>query len=117
MNAGGGEEVVKDPLDQILKEFNEKWFKGWDATPDDQKAKIINITQAVANDEDYKSLVVGNPDKQAVAKAMDDIIDKIIRQKRKGDQSLYKEYLHNESFKYNFRELITRMLSNLDYLR
>ena len=29
----------------------------------------------------------------------------------------YKEYLHNESFKYNFRELITRMLSNLDYLR
>lgn len=117
VNAGGGEEVVKDPLDQILKEFNEKWFKGWDATPDDQKAKLINITQAVANDEDYKSLVVGNPDKQAVAKAMDEIIDKIIRQKRKGDQSLYKEYLHNESFKYNFRELITRMLSNLDYLR
>ena len=117
VNAGGGEEETQDPLDQILKEFNERWFKGWDAAPDDQKAKLITITQAVANDEDYKTLVVGNPDKQAVAKAMDEIIDKIIRQQRRGDMSLYKQYQQNESFKYNFRKLIGRMLSDLDYLR
>ena len=117
VNAKGGDVETQDPLDQILKEFNERWFKGWDATPDDQKAKLITITQAVANDEDYKTLVVGNPDKQAVAKAMDEIIDKIIRQQRRGDMSLYKQYQQNEGFKYNFRELINRMLSDLDYLR
>ncbi len=117
VNAGGGGEEVKDPLDQILKEFNEKWFKGLNATPDDQKATLINITKVVANDEDYKSLVVGNPDKQAVEKAKNNIIDKIIRQKRKDDPFLYKKYLHNESFRYNYRELITLTLSTLDYLR
>lgn len=117
VNAGSGEDVSKDPLDRILKEFNERWFKGWDATPDDQKAKLISITNAVREDEDYQTLVVGNPDQQAVNDAMAAIIDRVVRQKRKGDMSLYKEYQHNESFKYNLRILINRMLGDLDYVK
>jgi len=27
-----GEEI--DPLDLIIKSFNEKWFQGWNATPE-----------------------------------------------------------------------------------
>ncbi len=117
VNAGGDDAEPKDPLDMILKEFNERWFKGWDATPDDQKAKLLSITKAVTEDEDYQTLVVGNPDKQAVDEAMAIIIDRIIRQKRKGDMSLYKEYQQNEGFKYNLRNLINRMLGDLDYVR
>ena len=116
VNAGGGEEAVKDYLDRIIEEFNDHWFKGWDATPEDQKEKLVNITRAVANDEDYKTLVIGNPDQQAVDAAMAMIIDRIIRQKRKGDMSLYREYQQNDAFKAGFRDLITRMLSNLEYL-
>ena len=115
VNAGGDEESA-DPLDQILKEFNERWFKGWNATPDDQKAKLISVAQAVASDEDYNELVVGNPDQEAVEAAMALIIDRIIRQKRRGDLSLYKEYNQNEGFKVNFRNVISHMVSNLDYL-
>lgn len=44
-------------------------------------------------------------------------LDRIIRKKRKGDMSLYKEYQQNEGFKADFRNLITRMLSDLDYLQ
>ena len=113
----GSEEEVKDPLDEILKEFNQRWFNGWDATPDDQKMKMISVAQAVAEDEDYKSLVVGNPDQQAVDDLMVQIIDRIIRKKRKGDMSLYKEYQQNEGFKVDFRSVITRMLGDLDYLQ
>ena len=116
VNAGVVEED-KDPLDEILKEFNQRWFNGWDATPDDQKMKMISVAQAVAEDEDYKSLVVGNPDQQAVDALMVQIIDRIIRKKRKGDMSLYKEYQQNEGFKVDFRGVITRMLSDLDYLQ
>ena len=115
VNAGAVEEE-KDPLDEILKEFNQRWFNGWDATPDDQKMKMISVAQAVADDEDYRTLVVGNPDQQAVDALMVQIIDRIIRQKRKGDMSLYKEYQQNEGFKADFRSVITRMLSDLDYL-
>lgn len=117
MVTAGAEGESKDPLDEILKEFNERWFSGWDATPDDQKMKLISVAQAVANDEDYKTLVVGNPDQQAVDALMNDIIDRIIRQKRKGDNSLYKEYQQNESFKVGFRNVVMRMLDNLDYMQ
>jgi type I restriction enzyme R subunit len=110
VNAGSDDEP-KDDLDTILKEFNERWFKGWQATPEEQKAKIYSISKAVAENEDYKNLVVGNPDKQAVDDLMAKIIDSVIRQKRKGDMSLYKEYQQNDGFKVNFRELITRMVS------
>ena len=116
VSAGGGEETT-DPLDEILKEFNSRWFNGWDATPDDQKMKLVSVAQAVADDEDYKSLVVGNPDQQAVDALMIEIIDRIMRQKRKGDNSLYKEYQQNEGFKAGFRNVIMRMLGNLDYLQ
>lgn len=88
-----------------------------DATPDDQKMKMISVAQAVAEDENYKSLVVGNPDQQAVDALMVQIIDRIIRKKRKGDMSLYKEYQQNEGFKVDFRNVITRMLGDLDYLQ
>jgi len=113
----GSEEEVKDPLDEILKEFNQRWFNGWDATPDDQKMKLVSVAQAVAADEDYQTLVVGNPDQQAVDDLMITIIDKIMRKKRKGDNSLYKEYQQNEGFKADFRSVITRMLGDLDYLQ
>lgn len=117
VHAGGGETEPKDPLDEILKEFNERWFKGWNATPDDQKTKMISVAKAVADDKDYQDLVVGNPDQQAVDTLMVEIIDRIIRQKRKGDMSLYKEYQQNDGFKADFRSVITRMLGDLDYMQ
>lgn len=113
----GSEEEEKDPLDVILQEFNNRWFNGWEATPDDQKMKLVSVAQAVAADEDYQTLVVGNPDQQAVDALMVTIIDRIMRKKRKGDNSLYKEYQQNEGFKADFRSVITRMLSDLDYLQ
>ena len=110
--AGAGEKGDSDtPLDDILEDFNNKHFTGWEATPADQKMKIISISKAVAEDEDYKNLVVGNADKEAVARVMPTIIDKVIRQKRKGDMSLYKKYQQDESFKHDFREMISRMLA------
>ena len=117
VNAGGNDNDPTDPLDKILADFNERWFKGWDATPDDQKAKMIGVAKAVANDEDYQTLVVGNPDQQAVAEAMISIVDRIMRKQRKGDMSLYKEYQQNEGFKHNFIGVIDRMLENLEYIR
>ena len=117
MVSGGGEGEPKDPLDKILKEFNDRWFKGWNASPDDQKTKLLGVAKAVVEDEDYNTLVVGNPDKQAVDAAMITIIDRIMRSKRKGDISLYKEYLHSEVFKHGFIEAIKLMLSDVEYVR
>lgn len=117
VTAGKGEDEPKDPLDKILQEFNERWFKGWNASPDDQKTKLLGVAKAVEEDEDYKTLVVGNPDKQAVDSAMITIIDRIMRGKRKGDLSLYKEYQHSEIFKHGFIEAIKALLGDVEYVR
>ena len=112
VNAGNNEEEQKDPLDVILEEFNNRWFKGWNATPDEQKTKFVNAAKAVARDKDYQELVVGNPDQQAVEKAMATIIDKVVRQMRRSDMSLYKSYQQDEGFKDDFRSVVTRMLGD-----
>ena len=114
VSAGQEEDAVLDPLDKIIQEFNEHWFKGWDATPEDQKEKLISITKAVASDSEYQKLIVGNPDKQAVDTAMINIIDRVIREKRKSDMSLYRIYQLNDDFKIGLRNVINRMLSNVD---
>ena len=116
VNADANNEDPKDKLDKILKEFNERWFKGWQATPDDQRAKLLSMAKAVTENEDYKTMVVGNPDQQAVDEIYAKIIDSIVRQKRKGDMSLYKEYQQNEGFKTNFQNLLIRMVENMEFL-
>ena len=108
VNAGAQDE--EDELDNIIKEFNERWFKGWEATPEDQKTKLVSIAKAVIADADYQDLILGNPDKDAVEQIMTQIIDRVVRQKRKSDNSLYRQYQQNEAFKTNFRTLITRMI-------
>jgi type I restriction enzyme R subunit len=101
-----------DPLDRIIKEFNEHWFKGWDTTPADQKAKFLVIAKAVVEDMDYQELVVGNPDVQAVDELMSKIIKQAVLRQRKADTSLYNEYRNNEDFKTDFNAVIRRMIEN-----
>ena len=113
VNAGNNVEEGKDPLDIILEEFNERWFKGWSATPEEQKAKFMNVAKAVAKDKDYQEMVVGNPDQQAVDTAMATIIDRAVRRMRQSDMSLYKSYQQNDGFKDGFRSVITRMLGDV----
>lgn len=114
MAGAGGEEDETDFLDEIVKAFNEIHFKGWEATPDDQKAKLVSIVTSIAMDDEYKSLVVGNPDPKASETALNNIIDRVIRKKRTGDMSLYKQYQQNDDFKANMRHVLTRMLNTLN---
>ena len=38
-NWGGDKE--EDPLDEIIRTFNERWLQGWSATPEEQRVKFI----------------------------------------------------------------------------
>ncbi len=116
VNAGDDDDP-KDSLDHIIQEFNERWFKGWNATPDEQKTKLMTMAKALADNEDYKTLVVGNPDQQAVDEMYGRIIDSIVRKTRSGDMSLYKEYQQNEGFKANFQRLLRTMVEDMEYIR
>lgn len=111
VNAGSQEEG-KDPLDRIIRDFNEHWFNGWEATPDAQKAKFLVIANAVKKDADYQNLVMGNPNEQAVDALMAEIIKRVVLSQRRSDMSLYKQYRDNGEFKAGFDAVVRRIVES-----
>jgi type I restriction enzyme R subunit len=61
--AHGGDDQ-EDPLDLIIKSFNERWFQGWDATPEEQRVKFINLAQSMRAHPDFKEKYSDNTDTQ-----------------------------------------------------
>lgn len=76
-------EEDKDPLDTIVQAFNARWFHGWSATPEEQRIKIIQITEKLRAHPDFKTKFQTNTDKQnreiAFAKMFDEVILSIRR--------------------------------------
>jgi type I restriction enzyme, R subunit len=105
---GGGEQ---DPLDEIIHDFNQRFFAGWDATPEEQRVKFINIAQHVFNHPSYQEKVLNNPDEQNKRIALEDIIQQAVNKERRRELDLYKKYASDEQFKRAFDASIMRLLS------
>lgn len=104
----------KDPLDEIVRAFNERYFAGWEATPEEQRVKFINIAKHVMNHADYKAQVEDNPDSQNRQLALERLIQQAISLERRRELDLYKRYASDPDFKRAFDASILRMLSSRD---
>lgn len=104
----------KDPLDEIVRAFNERHFAGWEATPEEQRVKFINIAKHVMNHADYKAQVEDNPDIQNRQLALERLIQQAISVERRRELDLYKRYASDPDFKRAFDASIFRMLSSKD---
>lgn len=104
------DEEKKDPLDEIIKNFNEKWFKGWDATPEEQRAKFIHIMDKVKAHNDFEAKYEKNLNEINKKIALEKIIDEVINKERKKELELYKLFATNEVFKLGLMENIERAL-------
>ena len=102
----------KDPLDEIIKAFNERWFAGWEATPEEQRVKFINIAQHVANDPNFAVQVVNNQDEQNRRLAMEKLISQAVSKERRRELDLYKHYASDPDFKRAFDRSIMRILED-----
>lgn len=109
--AHGGDEE-KDPLDEIIRSFNERWFHGWDATPEDQRIKFISISKHIQAHPDFQSKVAGNKDAQNRDLAFKKILDDVMSQQRKKELELYKLYAKDESFYRALFDTMKRMIDN-----
>jgi type I restriction enzyme R subunit len=88
----------KDLLDEIVKTFNERWFQGWDATPEDQKVKFLALSRHIQAHPDFKKKVADNQDNQTRDLAFKRILDEVMNQQRKQELELYKLYAKDEGF-------------------
>ena len=102
----------KDPLDEIVRAFNERHFAGWEATPEEQRVKFINIAKHVINHADYKAQVEDNPDTQNRQLALERLIQQAISVERRRELDLYKRYASDPDFKRAFDASVSRLLAS-----
>ncbi len=103
----------KDPLDLIIAAFNERYFVGWDATPEEQRVKLINILKHAMSDPEFKDKVADNPDVQNRKIASNALFEKAMRNERKREIDLYKKYASDEDFKKGMHDALMRMMDHM----
>lgn len=106
---GGGEE--KDPLDDIIKTFNERWFHGWEATPEEQRMKFVHLMEKVQTHDDYKSKYQENMDEHTKRLALTKIVSEIMNSERKKELELYKMFAGDDAFRTGMLDSFERALS------
>lgn len=105
---GGG--TVEDPLDLIIRSFNERWFQGWEATPEEQRVKFVHLAQSMRIHPDFKEKYSENADSQNREIAFKKIFDEVMAKQRKSELDLYRLVAKDEAFKSAMQDTLKRIL-------
>jgi len=105
-----GENEEKDLLDEIIKTFNERWFHGWESTPEEQKVKFVKIHKDVKDHPDFEGKVKNNKDIQNRDLALNKILQDVMSKQRRKEMELYKLFIKDDSFKQSFIDSMKRMI-------
>ncbi|MDD2660434.1 MAG: type I restriction endonuclease subunit R [Methylococcales bacterium] len=106
---GGGEE--HDPLDEIIRSFNERWFQGWGATPEEQRIKFINIAGGIKAHPDFQEKYQNNPDVHTRTLAFEKIFEDVILKNRRNELELYKLLASDPAFKAAMQQSLQQMVA------
>jgi type I restriction-modification system DNA methylase subunit len=100
-NPRGAHETEKeeDELTIIVRSFNERWFQGWEATPEEQRVKFITIARHVKEHPNFKKQYLDNPDTQNRELALVQMIGDAIRKQRRNELDMYRLYSQDEGFR------------------
>ncbi len=92
-------EPEKDPLEVIILTFNERWFQGWSATPEEQRVKFINVVESIRSHPDYTKKYEENPDPYNRDLALEKILQDVMLKRRKEELEFYKLFANDPAFK------------------
>ncbi|MTI13158.1 type I restriction endonuclease subunit R [Sansalvadorimonas verongulae] len=106
---GGGEE--KDPLDEIIRSFNERWFQDWTATPDEQKIKFMNIANSIKTHPDFEKKYKHNEDTYNKELAFEKIFNDVMLKNRRNELELYRLLATDPTFKAAMQQSLQNMVS------
>jgi len=101
----------EDPLDLIINSFNERWYQGWDATPEDQRVKFVSLAKNMQTHPDFKNKYAENSDSQNREIAFVKIFNDVISNHRKTELDLYKKLTQDDAFRIAMQDTLKRMLS------
>ncbi|KAA6195136.1 type I restriction endonuclease subunit R [Pseudomonas lactis] len=104
-----------DPLDEIIRSFNERWFQGWSATPEEQRVKFVNIVNSIRAHPDYTAKYEDNADPYNRGLALEKMLQDVMLKRRKDELELYKLFASDPAFKAAWSQNIEQVLKkNLD---
>lgn len=106
-----GSEEQRDPLDLIIKSFNERWFQGWEASPDEQRVKFVTIAAKMRNHPDFQKKYAQNPDTQNADIAFRQMFDEVMSKERKNELDLYRLIAKDDAFRMAMLDTLKRVLS------
>lgn len=105
-------EADKDPLEEIIRSFNQRWFQGWGATPEVQRIKFLNIVESVQAHPDFEEKFDENPDPFSRSLAFDKIMKEVMLKRRKEELELYKLHNQDEAFRSSLYQSVKDALEN-----
>lgn len=105
-----GDTTQEDPLDLIIKSFNERWFQGWDLTPEEQRVKFVTLAQSIQAHPDFKDKYSENQDSQNREIAFRKIFDEVMAKQHKSELDLYRLISKDDAFKTAMQDTLKRMI-------
>lgn len=103
------EEEQFDPLDEIIKTFNERFYGGWEATPEEQRVKLVALNKRVVDHPDYHAKVLNNFDEQNRDLAFNKIVEDVVSSMRRQEIDFYKLFAKDDAFKRAFISTMKEM--------
>lgn len=109
-----GDVPQEDPLEEIIRNFNERWFQGWSATPEEQRIKFLNIVDSVKSHPDFDEKFGDNPDPYSRNLAFEKIMREVMLRRRKDELELYKLHSQDDAFRAALYQSVQDALSRSD---
>jgi len=108
--AHGGDDD-HDLLDKIIRNFNERWFQGWSATPEEQRIKFINIADSIKAHPDFEEKYKNNQDTHNRELAFEKIFEEVMLKNRRNELDLYKLLSTDAAFKAAMQQSLRQLIS------
>jgi len=86
------------------------WFQGSEATPEEQRVKLITLAQKMKDHPDYKEKYADNSDDENREIAFKKIFDDVMGKQRRNELDLYRLISQDEVFKIAMQDTIKRIL-------
>lgn len=99
-----------DSLEEIIRNFNERNFQGWNATPEEQRVKFVSVIKYMQQQPTFETHVLNNPDVQNRELALQKLFNDAVNQQRKLDIEFYKLYTQDPAFKQAWQDSGRRIL-------
>lgn len=105
-------------LDKIIADFNERWFKSWHVTPEEQRVKFINLAQRIYDHPDFQQKYLTTDDEQHRSLEFQKLVKDIIVEDRKKEIDFYKLFIQDEAFQLAFLSNLRQVVDkkSLSYL-